>query len=612
LYGPQHPHSEQVHAEKYRSSGETFEAAMNRIAAGLADNSTHYHAFRDALLSMRFMPAGRVQAAIGSPKHITPYNCFVSGTIQDSFVHGDSSIMDIAKEAAATMRMGGGIGYDFSTLRPRGDLIRGVQSTTDGPLAFMPIMDAICKATSSAGNRRGAQMGVMRIDHPDVMNFVYAKQPTGSLAALWEHVDQLPGDDPRRMQLVMALQDTLRLTGFNVSLAITDEFMDCLATGRAFPLKFGGRVYNEVDPHELWELTMRSTWDWAEPGVLFIDRINQMNNLWYCETIAATNPCGEQPLPPYGACLLGSFNLVKYVSKTADGRWSFSWARLAEDIPHVVRAMDNVVDYASYPLPQQAAEARNKRRMGLGVTGLANAAEALGLPYASTAFLAFEVEVLALIRDEAYMASALLAHEKGAFPLYDQRLLNSGFAKTLPSEVRTAIKEMGLRNSHLTSIAPTGTISYCADNVSSSVEPVYMHEGQRKMKTLQGDVIVDVFDYGVQHFGVRGRQAEDVRAQEHVDVLVAATQHVDSAVSKTCNVSPAMPWEDFKRIYVDAYDRGAKGCTTFNPGGKRLGIFIAKERKNTAEDEPTPELAVAVAEGASCTFDPSSGRRSCE
>jgi ribonucleoside-diphosphate reductase alpha chain len=618
--GPLHPHSDQVHAEKYRLPGEGFREAMNRVASGLTDNPQHFEKFRDALLGMRFMPAGRVQAAIGSPKHITPYNCFVSGTIHDSFVHGEdhtgrNSIMDIARQAAATMRMGGGIGYDWSTLRPSQDLIVGVQSQTDGPLAFMPIMDYTCKATSSAGNRRGAQMGVLRIDHPDILRFIHAKQPSDKIVALWEHVEDLPADFPGRTQLVMALQETLQLTGFNLSIGVTDEFMECLAAGRPFPLRFGGRVYNHVDPHELWETVMRSTWDWAEPGVLYIDSINRMNNLWYCETIAATNPCGEQPLPPYGACLLGSFNLARYVHPNttllATGpRWAFDWAQLARDIAPVVRAMDNVVDYAHYPLQEQEEEAKNKRRMGLGVTGLANAAEALGFAYGTPDFLQFEYRVLEMIKIGSYQASMELAQEKGAFPMFDADLYCQGeFIKTLPPSLVADIRRHGIRNSHLTSIAPTGTISYASDNVSSSIEPVFMLEGQRRMKTLQGDVIVDVYDYGYKAFGVEGKTADRVTAQEHVDVLATATEQVDSAVSKTCNVSPDMPWEDFKGLYVQAYDRGAKGCTTFNPGGKRLGIFIAKERKAVAEDDRAPELETA---GSSCTFDPASGRRSCE
>ncbi|WP_174834279.1 adenosylcobalamin-dependent ribonucleoside-diphosphate reductase, partial [Staphylococcus aureus] len=448
---------------------------MNRIAAALKDDDQHFADFRDALLGMRFLPAGRIQSAMGSTRQVTPYNCYVSGTINDSFVDGEGSIMVRAAEAAATMRMGGGIGYDFSTLRPRGDLIRKLQSHSSGPISFMHIFDAICKCVASSGHRRGAQMGVMRVDHPDIEEFIHAKQPGKDVQPLWDLVAELP-EGAQKQQLIMSLQQTLKLTGFNVSVAITDKFMECVASGEPFPLTFEGRTYREVDARALWDAIMRGTWDWAEPGVLFIDAINRMNNLWYCETIAATNPCGEQPLPPYGACLLGSFNLVKYIYKDGAGRFSFDWDQYREDIPQVVRAMDNVVDRAIYPLPQQKQEAKDKRRMGLGITGLANAAEALGHEYGSPAFLAFEAEVLDTLRDESYLASAHIAKVKGSFPKFDKdKYLQGQFIKTLREDVRDAIAKYGIRNSHLTSIAPTGTISLCADNVSSGIEPVFAY-----------------------------------------------------------------------------------------------------------------------------------------
>lgn len=617
--GPMHPHSDQVHAEKYRGPGESFREAMGRVAQPLSDNDDHYKAFRSILLDMRFLPAGRIQAAVGSPKHITPYNCFVSGTIHDSFTHGfdgrgTNSIMDIAQQAAQTMRMGGGIGYDFSTLRPGGDLIRGVQSRTDGPLAFMPINDAVCKATSSAGNRRGAQMGVLRIDHPDAYNFIRAKQPSAATQALWDLVDDLPSDWPGLSQLRMSLQATLPLTGFNFSLAITDAFMEAKAANKPFDLTFEGKVYNTVDPHELWEMLMRSTWDWGDPGVLFIDTINEMNNLWYCEKIAATNPCGEQPLPPYGACLLGSINLVKYLTKNADGSWSFDWALFAEDIPAIVRAMDNVVDYASYPLPQQQLEARNKRRMGLGITALANCAEALGHPYGSVGFQAFEAKILKELAVNAYQASMLLAKEKGAFPLFDaDKYCQSKFIQAvLPPELIADIRKYGIRNSHLTSIAPTGTISYAADNVSSAIEPVFGYQSRRRMKLIEGEVEVDTYDYAFKHLGVEGKLAADVTAQEHVEVLCVAANLVDSAVSKTCNVPADMAWSDFKGVYDQAWEHGAKGCTTFNLAGKKMGIMQAV--KPNREERPTdPRSDVPMEDvGGSCEIDFATGRRSCE
>ena len=457
MSGPINPDCDLIHAEKYRGEGENFREAMNRIASSLQDDHEHYMDFRESLLTMRFMPAGRVQASMGSLKNVTPYNCFVMPTIHDSFTDGPTtseisdlksgehpslSIMDTAKAAAVTMRQGGGVGYDFSTIRPKGDLIKGVQSTTDGPLAFAGIFDAVCRATSSAGNRRGAQMLVMRCDHPDIEAFIRAKQSDDNI--------------PYHLR---------PLRGFNMSVAITDELMECVSKQKPFSLKFKGSTYREVDALALWEMIMRGTYDWAEPGVLFIDTINRMNNLWYCENITATNPCGEQPLPPYGACLLGSFNLVKYLVRH-EKNWVFDWDQLEADIPEVVRAMDNIIDRARYPLPKQKLEAEQKRRMGLGVAGLANCIEAMGYAYGSDKFVEMEDKIFHFITRHCYISSSLLAKEKGSFPLYDAELYLSGkFIKTLDKDVRKLIKKNGIRNSHLTSIAPTGTISFCAENI---------------------------------------------------------------------------------------------------------------------------------------------------
>lgn len=574
-----------VHAEKYRGSNETFREAMNRVAASLQDNHQHYQAFREALLFMRFLPAGRIQAAMGSLKSITPYNCFVSGTIHDSFTDGPSedeldglppgkfpslSIMDSAKNAAITMRQGGGIGYDFSTLRPSGDLIKGVQATTDGPLAFAPIHDAVCKATSSAGNRRGAQMLVMRVDHPDIERFIRAKQAEP--------------DVPYEMR---------PLRGFNMSVAITDKFMDCVAKGKPFPLTFGGRVYREVDAQALWEMIMRGTYDWAEPGVLFIDTINRMNNLYYCETIAATNPCGEQPLPPHGACLLGSFNITKYLSKT-DGKYSIDYGLLGGDIPHVVRAMDNVVDRARYPLLEQRQEALNKRRMGLGVTGLANALEACGLPYGSPEFIKEQETLQGFITNMCYQASVELAKEKGSFPLFDaDKYCEGEFIRTLHEELQKDIRKYGIRNSHLTSIAPTGTISFCADNISSGIEPIIAYTQSRRVMLPSGDTIMGIEDYGSHFLGTKGKRITEVTVEEHIAVLCAAQKHTDSAVSKTCNVPTDIAWEDFKNIYIAAYEGGAKGLTTYRPNGNYDEVI----------------KSVDAPEGEACSFDPVTGQR---
>lgn len=573
--GPTIPICDAIHAEKYRADNESFREAMGRVANALQDDQVHYHEFRDILLDMKFLPAGRVQAAMGSSKNVTPYNCFVSGTIEDSFCDGPGSIMGRAHQSASTMRQGGGIGYDFSTLRPKGDIIRGVQSVTDGPMAFMPIYDSVCRATASAGNRRGAQMGVLRVDHPDIEAFIHAKQ----------NVD--------------------KLTGFNLSIAITDEFMNAVAAGQNFPLRFNGQVYRTIDARALWETIMRSTYDWAEPGVLFIDAINRMNNLYYCETIAATNPCGEQPLPPFGACLLGSLNLVKFVTKDAEGVHSIDFDEMSRVIPHIIRAMDNVVDRARYPLPEQEQEAKSKRRMGIGVTGLANAIEACGALYGSPEFLEIQEQIERLLTNECYRASAMLAKEKGAFPLYDQELYCAGnFIRTLDDDVQALIKANGIRNSHLTSKAPTGTISFCADNPSSGIEPVFSYSQRRSVITGQGKIEAVVQDYGQRVFGVNGRVCADVTVDQHVKVLALSSRYTDSAVSKTCNVPHDIDWNDFKNTYTTAWELGAKGCTTYRVGGKREAILM------DAASNSSP--VVETEEGGACYYDPDTGTRSCE
>lgn len=563
--GPTLPISEEIHAMKYRGRGETFKEAMTRIADALADGPEHFREFRDILLDMRFLPAGRVQSAMGSPRSVTPYNCFVSRTIDDSM----EGIMDAAKEAALTMRMGGGIGYDFSTLRPRGDLIVSMDTQSSGPLSFMQIFDATCKTVASAGQRRGAQMGVLRVDHPDIEEFIRAKNNSDNL------------------------------TQFNISVGVTDAFMEAVKNDTSFPLTFKGRTYKTIKARSLWDEIMRSTWDWAEPGVLFIDTINKNNNLWYCETIAATNPCAEQPLPPYGACLLGSFNLTRYVYQADLFTKRFDWAQFSRDIAVVHRAMDNIVDRASYPLPQQQHEAQSKRRMGIGVTGLANALEAMGMPYGSSQFLLFTNEIFMFMTNELYARSAMMADEKGTFPLYDERYLEGQFVQRLDRDVFDLIKDNGIRNSHLTSIAPTGTISLSANNVSSGIEPVFSHAFDRTIQTANGPRVEEVTDYAYREWGIKGRTADECSVDEHVNVLLVASKWMDSAVSKTCNVGPDVTFEEFKDVYMKAYDGGAKGCTTFRASGKRYGILNAKPK---SEEE----------QGAACYFDPETGKRTCD
>lgn len=598
MNGPQNPHCDAIGAEKYRGQNEDFREATNRVAGFLQDNHEHYMAFRSILMDQRFLPPGRVQAGAGSLKNVTLYNCFVMPTIHDSFVDGPTeaekivergngyfhseSIMDVAKLAATTMRQGGGVGYDFSTLRPSGDIIKGVDSATDGPLAFAGILDMVCRATASAGNRRGAQMMVLRCDHPDIEQFIRAKQIA----------DQNVPWDMRPLR------------GFNMSVAVTDELMLAVKEDKMFMLRFGGKNYREVSARALWDMIMRGTYDWAEPGVVFIDRINIMNNLWYCETIAATNPCGEQPLPPYGACLLGSHNLVKYLYKDAaiGDKWCFNFAQLEQDIPHIVRAMDNVIDRSRYPLPQQKLEAQRKRRMGLGVTGLANALEAMGHPYGTPGFIEVEDQIMEFIANKCYQASALLAAEKGSFPLYDADLYLKGkFIQGLNHDTLTLIKKHGIRNSHLTSAAPTGTISLYADNVSSGIEPVIAYEQKRNVIMKDGMKTVSIPDYGVTYLGVKGRTVTNgnITAAEHVAVLCTAQRWIDSAVSKTCNVPADMPYTEFKEIYMMAWENGAKGITTYRPAGNY------DEPIKSADEEIAKAVEFQLEDGfgGSCSLD---------
>lgn len=581
-YGPTLGISQEIHALKYRSKGESFKEAMTRVADALKDNDEHYRQFREILLDQRFLPAGRVQAAMGAPREVTAFNCFVSGTLDDSM----DSIMEKAAEAAQTMRLGGGIGYDFSSLRPRGDHIASLDSRSSGPISFMGIFDAICKTIASAGHRRGAQMGVLRVDHPDIEEFIKAKN------------------------------NSTTLTQFNVSVGITDEFMDAVIHDKMFDLKFEGRRYKTIRARYLWDEILRATWDWAEPGVLFIDTINKKNNLWYCEQIAATNPCGEQPLPPYGACLLGSFNLTKYIKEwITEGVpvTYFDDEQLKHDIAPVVRAMDNVIDRTVYPLEEQRLEAQSKRRMGLGVTGVANAGEALGYEYGSPEFLEWLEEVMTVIRDTCYQSSISLALEKGPFPMFmADKYLESGFAKTLPENIRRDIHNYGIRNSHLLSVAPTGTISLSADNVSSGIEPVFSHSYVRTIQTFEGPKEERVEDYGYRVFGVAGKTANELSVFDHVKVLNTASKFVDSACSKTCNVGEEVTWDQFKDVYMQAYLGGASGCTTFRASGKRYGILNAAAVEDVAEEPEKEEDTEFIEEGGACYFDPATGLRTCE
>ncbi len=467
------PIAEQIWDMKYRfkaADGTPKDASVEdtwrRIARDLAqveeDKAGWEDQFFGALADFKYLPAGRITAGAGTARRVTLFNCFVMGTVPDSM----GGIFDMLKEAALTMQQGGGIGYDFSTIRPRGADVKGVSADASGPLSFMDVWDAMCRTIMSAGSRRGAMMATMRCDHPDVEDFIAAKS------------------DPARLRM------------FNMSVLITDAFMDAVKADGTWELKFGDKVYRTLQARDLWNRIMQATYDFAEPGVIFIDRINAANNLSYCETIAATNPCGEQPLPPYGACLLGSINLARLVTDPFEDAARLDPQALQELVATAVRMMDNVVDVSKFPLPEQEREAQAKRRIGLGVTGLADALLMLGLRYGSDEAAAQTESWLKAIARAAYLASVDLAKEKGAFPLFDaEAYLASGTMMQMDEDVRDAIREHGIRNALLTSIAPTGTISLYAGNVSSGIEPVFAYAYPRKVLQKDGsrteDEVVD-------------------------------------------------------------------------------------------------------------------------
>ena len=564
------PIAEQIWDMKYRLKGAdgvaidaTIEDTWRRIARSLAEVEAEpavwEERFYAALEDFKYLPAGRITAGAGTGRAVTLFNCFVMGTIPDSM----GGIFDMLKEAALTMQQGGGIGYDFSTIRPRGAEVMGVAADASGPLSFMDVWDAMCRTIMSAGSRRGAMMATMRCDHPDVEAFIEAKQ------------------------------DAARLRMFNLSVLITDPFMEAVKADAAWELRFGDRIYKTVQARDLWNRIMRATYDFAEPGVIFIDRINRMNNLNYVETIAATNPCGEQPLPPYGACLLGSINLARLVSDPFSPVAKLDPAALDDLVRLSVRMMDNVVDASRFPLPQQAEEAHNKRRIGLGVTGLADALLMVGLRYGSEEAAAQTEAWMKAIARASYLASVDLAKEKGAFPLFDaKKYLASGNMMQMDKDVRDAIAKHGIRNALLTSIAPTGTISLYAGNVSSGIEPVFAYAYTRKVLQKDGSrTEEEVVDYAVKLWrDLKGDaplpeyfvNAQTLPPLDHVRMQAAAQKWIDSSISKTINCPEDISFDAFKDIYMAAWDQGCKGCTTYRPNDVTGSVLTVSEKTDAA------------------------------
>ena len=567
--------SQQIWDMKYRLKGadgrpvdKTIEESWRRVARTLAepeaDAPLWEERFYAAMSNFQFLPAGRILSGAGTDRRVTLFNCFVMGDIPDDM----AGIFEHLKEAALTMQQGGGIGYDFSTLRPKGAPVKGVGADASGPLSFMDVWDAMCRTIMSAGSRRGAMMATMRCDHPDIEAFIEAKREPG------------------------------RLRMFNLSVLVTDAFMAAVKQDQSWELTFNGTVYRSLPARQLWDKIMRATYSYAEPGVIFIDRINRLNNLHYCETIHATNPCGEQPLPAYGVCLLGSINLARLVDHPFEDGARLDPERLKGIVRIAVRMMDNVIDVSRFPLPQHEAEAKAKRRIGLGVTGLADALILCGARYGGKEAIRLTEQWMSAIRREAYLASAELAVEKGAFPLYDREAYLSGETmRSLDADVRAAIAAGGIRNALLTSIAPTGTISLFADNVSSGLEPVFSFSYTRGVLQPDGSRREEeVTDYAYRLFRrLRGEtaplpsafvDAQRLAPAEHVVMQAAVQKYIDSSISKTINVPESIDFDAFRDVYEQAYELGCKGCTTYRPNDITGSVLEVKKEPPAAVDEP--------------------------
>ena len=589
-----------VLCEKYAKGGEaSIGAVQARVAHALAQyetadlRETMEQRFLWALRN-GFIPAGRINSAVGMGMKATLMNCFVQpvGDSVTGWHDGLPGIYTAVAEAAETMRRGGGVGYDFSAIRPCGSKVKGTQSRASGPVSYMEVFDASCKTVESAGARRGAQMGVLRIDHPDIERFIAAKH-SGAF------------------------------TNFNLSIAVTDAFMQALEAGARFDLVHaaepsddqiaggacqrpdGTWVYRSLDAADLWHAVMTSTYDHAEPGVLFIDRINAENNLYYAERLCATNPCGEQPLPAYGCCDLGSLNLASFVDHPFTGDAAIDFARLREVAAVGVRMLDLALDATEWPLVQQAEEGRNKRRVGLGFLGLGSALVMLGIAYDSDAGRAMAAHIAEELRNAAYAASIALAREKGPFPLFDAAAYLGGqFTARLPDELREQIAEHGIRNSHLLSIAPTGSITLAfADNASNGIEPAFSWVYQRKKRMADGSTrSYEVADHAWRLYRHLGNDVSDdaklpaqfvtalqMAARDHLGMMQAVQPFIDTAISKTVNVPADYPYDDFKDLYRDAWRAGLKGLATYRPNAgldSVLSVAPAVQPSTLPDDDP--------------------------
>jgi ribonucleoside-diphosphate reductase alpha chain len=593
--------------QKYAHDGEsTPEAVLDRVAKGLAKNEKQKEEwtaiFRDALDFV--ILGGRINASAGLEGVGTTWvNCFVQ-PLADSVYESDDGvpgIMEAARQAAQTMRLGGGVGYDFSVIRPKGSWISKTKSLASGPISYMEIFNSMCSTVMSAGARRGAQMGILRCDHPDIFDFIVCKKV----------------DDPNMPW------DRRPLRNFNLSVGVTDALMQAVAQDREFELlhaaepspaqkaagayqrEDGKWVYRTVRAKDLYDQIMQATYQRAEPGVVFLDSINKENNLWSCETITATNPCGEEPLPPYGCCDLGHLLLPRFVKRSAwEGVPEFDFEKMELVIPTLVRMLDNVLDLTPWPLPQQKREAMNKRRIGVGFTGLGDVLIMMGLKYSSKEGREFARRIVETLRNAAYVASVNLAIERGPFPLFHAdsylmgvcKISEGTFASRLPEEIKKIIRQFGIRNSHLLALAPTGTGSLTfGNNCSSGCEPVFSFKEKRMV--LQPDGTRKLED-GIanaaylQYIKMGGDEnnlpdyfenAQMLSVSDHLEMLKTLAPYIDAAISKTINIPADYPFDDFKNVYMEGWLGGLKGLTTYRPNNEIGSVLIAEDGKKDGD-----------------------------
>lgn len=553
-YKKEFAYYDRLHQEKYRDKNQERIDHTKALANNLGSDDVHEYHVGHMVHYNRFLPAGRIQAWGGArEREVSPFNCSVSQKVSDNI----DSIYDAVKSAAKILRLGTGIGYNFSHLRPKGALVKKLQTEASGPLSYMEVFETSAATIASSGHRRGAQMGILNVSHPDIEAFIDAKLVAG------------------------------KFRHFNFSVGVSNAFMAAVKMDAEWPLSFNGRVYSTVRAKYLWNKIITNAYNSAEPGVIFLDRLNDGNNLHYAEKIEATNPCAEQPLPPYGLCTLGSFNYAAYIVRTPDGSYGFNYSAFSRDIHTAVEAYDNIFDKAIYAIPEHRHEAISKRRMGLGATGIASAIELMTLKpsYGDEDFCRNLENMSRTLCYEAYKASIRLSKERGPFPLFDRdKYLSGKFIQTLPDEIQQGIYDYGIRNSHLISYAPCGTISQCAFNVSSGVEPVFFHEVERDVHMKDGLEKVTLKDFNWRHYGFKGKTLEECTVDEHIKVAAIAQKYCDSAVSKTVNVAQSCSYADYEQIYLNAYENGSKGITVFRPTEIRGAVITKAGESGSCKD----------------------------